>query len=147
MHRQRRSAPIFLFLSTLSGDKNKYMPRGKENAHMSCLPSHVAFLPSARVVSPCFLPIHRCVFIPPQLMDNREAAAALRESIRVNGKAQAASDEEGDSGEEEEDAPPPIKVSLSRVGFEGLTFVRPLPLYFLFLFWRPSLVDSLWVSC
>lgn len=46
-----------------------------------------------------------------QLIDNREAAAALRESIRVNGNAQAASDdEEGDSGEEGDETPPPIKV-------------------------------------
>lgn len=45
-------------------------------------------------------------------MDNREAAAVLRESIRVNGTAQAASDEEGDSGDEGDGAPPPIKVCM-----------------------------------
>lgn len=45
-----------------------------------------------------------------QLMDNREAAAALRESIRVNGRAQAASDEEGDSEEEGGETPAPVKV-------------------------------------
>lgn len=44
-------------------------------------------------------------------MDNREAAAALRESIRVNGRAQAASDDEGDSEEEGDETPPPVKVS------------------------------------
>ena len=43
-------------------------------------------------------------------MDNREAAAALRESIRVNGRAQAASDEEGDTEEEGDETPPPVKV-------------------------------------
>lgn len=41
-------------------------------------------------------------------MDKREAAAALRESVRVNGKAQAGSDDDSDL---EGDKPPaPIKV-------------------------------------
>lgn len=44
-------------------------------------------------------------------MDNREAAAALRESIRVNGRAQAASYEEGDSEEEGDETLPPVKVN------------------------------------
>lgn len=46
-------------------------------------------------------------------MDNREAAAALRESIRVNGKAQAAPDEDGDSDDEGDETSPPIKVQQS----------------------------------
>lgn len=45
-------------------------------------------------------------------MDNREAAAALRESIRVNGRAQAASDDDDDSGDDGDEAPPPIKVGV-----------------------------------
>ncbi|CAM9488152.1 unnamed protein product, partial [Ectocarpus sp. 12 AP-2014] len=49
-------------------------------------------------------------------MDNREAAAALRESIRVNGKAQTASDEDGDSHGEGDETPPPIKVDWKPTG-------------------------------
>lgn len=37
-------------------------------------------------------------------MDNREAAAALRESVRVNGRAEAASDDDSDA-ERDEPAP------------------------------------------
>eukprot|EP00904_Undaria_pinnatifida_P005750 jgi/Undpi1/2304/HiC_scaffold_13.g05688.m1 len=43
-----------------------------------------------------------------RLMDKREEAAALRESVRVHGKAQARSDD--DSDPEGEKTPPPIKV-------------------------------------
>ena len=46
-------------------------------------------------------------------MDKREEAAALRESVRVNGKAQAGSDDDSDM---EGDKPPaPIKVRGSAV--------------------------------
>lgn len=81
---------------------------GKEKRAYLCLPMPLFF--PRHALPPLFFFTHRCIVFPPQLMDNREAAAALRESIRVNGKAEAASDEEGDSGEEGEDAPPPIKV-------------------------------------
>lgn len=41
-------------------------------------------------------------------MDKREEAAALRESVRVNGKAEAGSDDDSDF--EGEKTPPPMKV-------------------------------------
>lgn len=46
-------------------------------------------------------------FAPSQLMKNRDAAAAKREDIRVNGKATVDSD---DSDEDPDKPPPPIKV-------------------------------------
>lgn len=49
-----------------------------------------------------------------QLMDEREEAAARRESARVNGKAQSAPGDDSDD-EQDEQQPPPIKVSVSKV--------------------------------
>ena len=56
-------------------------------------------------------------------MDKREEAAALRESVRVHGKAQAGSDD--DSDPEGEKTPPPIKVCCSPL--RGLGVLRSFP--------------------